>query len=222
MVKKIGIVLLCATLGMTLQARDDISTSKLFVGLELSSTKVDATTELLLTDEFYNVLDSAKFGETLDSAIEYGIHLGAEKDDWRTTLLYSYYNDDQENEEITMHKGSMLLDYFIWSSGSDAYTVKPYLGIHAGYMSYEVAGDVPQTDIQEIFADDSGFFYGGQAGVAMTISDVVQLDLSYRYSFTSIEDTANLNYYPVDNVWLDSVNSLDNIGSVVFSLNYFY
>ena len=71
MMKKVGIALLCAALGTTLYARDDISTSNLFVGLELESTKVDASTELLLTDDAFNVLDSVKYGDTLDSTIEY-------------------------------------------------------------------------------------------------------------------------------------------------------
>ena len=41
MIKKLGIALLCTALGTTLYAREDISTSKLFIGLELDGTKTD-------------------------------------------------------------------------------------------------------------------------------------------------------------------------------------
>jgi len=182
MVKKLGIALLCAALGSTLYARDDISTSKLFVGLELDGTKADSTIELFDGNTVYY----PKLKDKSDSVIEYGIRMGAEKDDWRTTLLYSYYNNEDSGVEETMHKGSMLLDYYILSTGSDAFTVKPYIGAHVGYMTYELSGHL-NNGLSANFADDSGIFYGGQAGVAMTISNVVQIDLSYRYSLTNLD-----------------------------------
>ena len=222
MIRKIGIALLCATLGTILQARDDISTSNLFVGLELDSTKVGASSEYQITDKFYNVLAAEKYSDTFDSTIEYGIRLGAEKEDWRTTLLYTYYNDSKDATEVTMHKGSLLLDYFIWSTGSEEYTVKPYIGAHFGYMGYSVTGYVPELSADRVFADDTGMFYGGQAGIAMTISQVVQLDISYKYSLTSIENTTNLDYDPKTDLYLDVVDELDNMGSIAFSINYFY
>jgi len=221
MVKKIAITLLCAALGTSLYAREDISESNLFIGLEIDSTKVDTSTEVFLTDQNYNILDSAKFGATSSSVIEYGIRLGAEKEEWRTTLLYSYYNNEDEGIEETMHKGALLLDYFIWSSNSTDYNVKPYVGAHVGYMNYEASGDLAGYGINQIYADDSGFYYGAQAGIAMTISEVVQLDLSYRYSLTSIDDITGEDRISEDR-WVNSVYALDNMGSIAFSINYFY
>ena len=224
MVKKIGLALLCAALGTTLQAREDISTSKLFLGLEIGSTKIDSSAELLVTDEFFNEITSLqKVKATGDSAAEYGIRLGAEKENWRTTISYSYFNDDQDGYEETMHKGSLLLDYFIWTSEADEYNIKPYLGAHIGYMSYENTVFDPNYGVDQVLMDDTGFFYGGQAGVAMMISNVVELDLSYRYSFTSIDDVVDSR--PVPNqpgFWYDTVASVDNVGSIVFAINYFY
>ena len=70
--------------------------------------------------QMYNVniadVPELSFDTSDHTVIEYGIRLGAEKDDWRTTLLYTYGNDDKDGLEETMHKGSMLLDYFIWST----------------------------------------------------------------------------------------------------------
>ena len=223
MMKKVGIALLCVALGSTLYARDDISTSKLFIGLELGSTKVDSSAELAVVDRFDNVVESFnKITATGDSTIEYGIRLGAEKEDWRTTVAYSYLNSDTNGFEETIHKGSLLLDYFIWSSGSDAYNVKPYLGGHIGYMSYEGTIYDPTYDANQVLMDDTGFYYGGQAGIAMTISNVVELDLSYRYSFTSIDDVVDSVYTGVPGYWYDTVASIDNMGSIVFAINYFY
>jgi len=221
MVKKLGMAFLCAALGTTLYAREDISTSKLFIGLELESTNVDSS-----TDVFSGT--APKFSIDSSSAFEYGVRLGAEKEDWRTTLLYTYYNntedrkygDKEQDREVTMHKGSMLLDYFLWSTGSADYNVKPYIGAHIGYMSYEVSGVIRQgTDLNVVYADDSGLFYGGQAGIAMTISEVVELDLSYKYSLTSLDDMAvSINDPSLNN----AVTSIDHMGSVAFSINYFY
>ena len=224
MVKKIGIALLCAALGTSLQAREDISTSKLFVGLELSSTKVDSSTEWFVVDS--STAGAASIGKGTfigDSSIEYGIRLGAEKEDWRTTIAYSYFNNDTDGLEETMHKGSLLLDYFIWSSGSDSYNIKPYIGAHIGYMSYETTVYNPNFNFDEVLMDDTGFFYGGQAGLSLMISDVVELDISYRYSFTAIDDVVDSR--PIKDApgyWLDTVSSVDNTGSIVFAINYFY
>jgi len=219
MVKKMAIALLCTALGTSLYARDDISQSDIFIGLEIGSTKIDSSTEVFLINEFDEIDDSAKYDG--GSEIEYGIRMGAEKDEWRTTLLYTYYNNEDEGIEETMHKGSLLLDYFIWSSDSTDYNVKPYIGLHVGYMSYEASGDL-LGEGNQVYADDSGLFYGAQAGIAMTISEVVQLDLSYRYSLTSMDDSENEKYLESSDEWLNSVNSLDNMGSIAFSINYFY
>ena len=223
MVKKLGIALLCTALGTTLYARDDISTSKLFVGLELDSTKVDTSSELFLTDDIYGgSVALEKYSATGNSVIEYGIRVGAEKEDWRTTLLYTYSSDENDGIDETMHKGSILLDYFIWSSGSTAYNVKPYIGAHVGYMSYEASAHLVGYGVDQILMDDSGIFYGGQAGIAMTISDVVQLDLSYKYSITSIDDVVDMQNTGIPGLWLDTVYGLDNMGTIALSINYFY
>ena len=212
MVKKIAIALLCTALGTSLSARDDISESKLFIGFELDGTK---------TDTSVNFFDAPNLGYDIsdNTVIDYGIRLGAEKDEWRTTLLYTYGNDDKDGHEETMHKGSILLDYFIWNSGSTDYNIKPYLGAHVGYMNYElVDNNLRGTGINVTVADDGGVFYGGQAGVAMTFSDMIQIDISYRYSFTALDDMAYDEYRSP--YLLES--SLDNMSSIAFSINYFY
>jgi len=187
MVKKIAMGILAVALTGSLYA-ENYSVGQTFVGLEVDSTNLDR-----------NVLFSPE--PTSDSGIEYGFRLGAQNEEWRTTVLYTYYNDEDSVYEDTMHKGSLNLDYFIWSTDAGDMNIKPFIGGHVGYMSYELEG--------AITADASGVFYGGQAGVAFAIGEVVELDLSYRYSLTNLDDM------PAD-------ISLDNTGSIVFGLNYFY
>lgn len=188
MVKKIAMGILAVALTGSLYA-ENYSVGQTFVGLEVGSTNLDR-----------NVLFSPE--PTSDSSIEYGFRLGAQNEEWRTTVLYTYYNDEDSEFEETMHKGSLNLDYFIWSTDAGGTMIKPFIGGHVGYMSYDAEGAT-------ITADGSGVFYGGQAGVAFAIGEVVELDLSYRYSVT------NLNDMPEE-------ISLDNTGSIVFGLNYFY
>ena len=60
-------------------------------------------------------------------------------------------------------------------------------------------------------ADDSGIFYGGQAGIAMTISEVVQIDLSYKYSLTTLEE---MEYDSLILAKMLLESNLDNMGTI--------
>jgi len=79
-------------------------------------------------------------------------------------------------------------DYYI----TDKYALKPYIGVNLGYMNYE------STDI-----DESGLVYGGQAGVQFRANDNIEMDLSYRYSASQIDE-------------------VDHTGSFTFGLNYIF
>ena len=209
MVKKIATGILAVALTGSLYA-ENYSEGKKFIGVELGSTKLDSSARLYSDDGTFTELAGKS-----NSNIEYGFRIGAQDEEWRTTLLYTYYNNEDSGLEETTHKGSISLDYFIWSTDAGGMNIKPFIGGHVGYMSYELSGDTG-LGLREIFADDANVFYGGQAGVALAIGEVVELDLSYRYSLT------NLNDMPIDLVGGHMESSLDNIGSIVFGLNYFY
>jgi len=207
MIKKIATGLLCVALGSTLYARD-IEESDLFIGLELDATKVDSSV---------NALGVVFPAPTSDTVMEYGVRLGAEKNEWRTTFLYTYYNNSENGDEETMHKGALLLDYFLWDSGQGDFSVKPYIGAHVGYMSYELTGQMSGSPLTVQIVDDSGVYYGAQAGVSMRVAASLGLDLSYRYSLTTMDEMSVTGYDPaVANI------SLDHMGSIAFSINYFY
>lgn len=174
MIKKIAVALLCAALGSSLYARDDISQSRTFIGLELGYSEVQG-------DTFYEL------GYTGDSDVEFGVRIGAEKDEWRTTFIFDYYDssDNDQNVETLL----MTIDYFVLDNNSG---FKPYIGLNLGYANYE-----------STFVEDSGMVYGGQAGFVFNVTEMVNLDLSYRYS-------------------LSSADVFDHKGSVFFGLDYLF
>ena len=174
MIKKIAVALLCTALGSSLYARDDISQSRTFIGLELGYSEVQG-------DTFYDL------GYTGDYDVEFGFRIGAEKDEWRTTFIYDYYDssDNDQNVQTLL----MTIDYFVLDNGS---AFRPFIGLNVGYANYE------STFIE---ADD--WVYGGQVGFVVDVAEMVNLDLSYRYS-------------------LSNADAFDHKGSVFFGLNYLF
>ena len=209
MVKKIGTGILVVALTGSLYA-ENYSVGQSFIGVELGSTKVDSSARL-----YADGYPAIEFGEKSDSNIEYGFRLGAQNDEWRTTVLYTYYNNEDSGYEDTMHKGSLNLDYFIWSTDAGGMKIKPFIGGHVGYMSYELSADTLEN-LNVILSDEAGVFYGGQVGVALAVAEMLEIDLSYRYSFADLDDisASGPDWY--------SETSLDNTGSIVFGLNYFF
>jgi opacity protein-like surface antigen len=88
----------------------------------------------------------------------------------------------------------LTFDRFMWASlyKTDRIIFKPYLGGHIGWLKYS-----------DNNLEDNGFIYGTQAGLAWNVLKEVDFDLGYRYSFSDIK-------------------SVDDIGSVVFAVNYLY
>lgn len=209
MVKKIVTGILAVALTGSLYA-ENYSVGQTFIGVELGSTEVDSSARL-----YSDGYPSIEFGEKSDSNIEYGFRLGAQNDEWRTTVLYTYYNDEDSGYEDTMHKGSLNLDYFILSTDAGGMKIKPFIGGHVGYMSYELSADTLEN-LSVILTDESGVFYGGQIGVALAVAEMLEIDLSYRYSFTNLEDMV------AEGIDWHAETSLDNTGSIVFGLNYFF
>jgi len=116
----------------------------------------------------------------------FGAHLGGQEGQWRATLAYEYYDNDDQNYDLFLGQVDYL---FLPNPG----TFQPYLGVDAGYVSYETTG-----------AEDSGgFAYGGAAGITFAISDHIDVNVEGRYLFATQDE-------------------LDHIGTVSVGLNYFY
>lgn len=175
MVKKIAVALSCAMLGSSLSAAD-ISVADKFIGLEVGAAKIQADT--LLTPDHD--------GED----VEFGLRLGAQNDEWRTMLVFDYFDssDDDQNYE----KGLVELDYYLFTSESDQYSFRPFIGLNLGYMNYE------STD-----KEGNGFLYGGQAGFIFGVTESIDIDVMYRYSLTGADHA-------------------DHVESLIVGLNYLY
>jgi len=117
----------------------------------------------------------------------FGVHLGGQEGQWRATLGYEYFdNDDAQNFDLF----SAEVDYFFLENPG---AFQPYIGLVGGYLNYETTN-----------AEDSGgFAYGASAGVNIPVGENIDLDLGLRYLFATQDE-------------------VDHIGSVNFSINYFY
>jgi len=212
--KKMTAGILAVALSSTLYAgnTENYSEGKTFIGAEVGYTAADGS--IAFYDDFYGI--QREFDLEGDNDMEYGFHIGAEDGEWRTTLMYNYFKNDEGTEKETTHKGGLYLDYFIWSSDTNDFMIKPYIGGHVGYMSYKLTGDIGYG-ADEVLADDSNFYYGGQVGIAITASNVLEFDLSYRYSLTNLHDmTGTVADIPGLDVDLDSMSGF------VVGLNYFF
>ena len=156
MVKKIAAALLCTALGSSLYA-GNISEGKGFIGLEVGAATVQGDT-------------LAGFDYDGD-AVEYGLRLGAQTDEWRTMFLFDYY--DSSSDDQNMEKGFLTLDYFFLQDSASSF--RPFIGVNVGYINYE-----------STLVEDSGLAYGGQAGFIVNVSESIDLDLSYRYSLSDM------------------------------------
>ena len=195
MMKKVAVALLCTALGSTLYARGDISRSQPFIGLEIGYATMQA--------DAFKVLGGFE-QEYESSDIEFGVRIGAQKDDWRTTLLVNYMDTTNDSYDQNYLKGSIEIDYLFGFTEGSASVLKPFLGLNAGYISYET-GDTGLT------YNPSGFTYGGQLGVIYSVTEKIDIDLKYRYTAgADISDDYN------DRNWVQG------IGSFVFGINYIY
>ena len=160
MVKKIVMVLLCTVLGNSLYA-ENISTGKGFMGLEVGYATVQG--------------DVAGLSPELDrdgDAVEYGLRLGSQTDEWRTILAFDYFDSSDDDQNV--EKGYLMVDYFLLQGSESAF--KPFIGLNVGYANYE-----------STLVEDNGFLYGGQVGVVANVMENIDLDLSYRYSLSNAD-----------------------------------
>ncbi len=171
--------------------------NKIFLASMLTFTLSHAVDEfsserLLGIEVGYSNLNTNKnLTSNITTGAEFGLKIGAQNDDWRTTLSGSFFTKSGRKYQKVM----LQFDHFVWESlyKSDDILFKPYLGAHIGWMKY--------TD--NFSLNDNGLVYGGEAGLAWNVLDEVDFDFSYRYSLTNMEQ-------------------VDNIGSVVFGVNYIY
>jgi len=150
------------------QAKDDFSSER-FLGIEAGYGTVKSKNVIGAPEE--------------NSGVEFGLRLGAQNEEWRTTLSGHHFSKNSQEYFRTM----LTFDHFVWTSlyETDDIIFKPYLGGHIGWLTYEDKGGV----------DTDGFIYGGQAGVAWNVMREVDFDFGYRYSFSDINQVDDIGSF---------------------------
>lgn len=150
------------------------------LGFEATAATVEADTFGLLGERDHKGDD-----------VEFGIRLGAENTEWRSMLLVNYFDSSDDDQEYWKVQGTF--DYLLLQDNTSFH---PFIGINLGYISYSTSN--PTGD-----DDDSGILYGGQIGMLWRAAESLEIDISYRYSFSNA----------------DYVNHTEG---VVFGLNYMF
>lgn len=137
---------------------DDFSSERL-LGIEVGYTTASSTNEIGLNNT--------------NSGVELGLKIGAQNEEWRTTIHVSFMKTEGRNHQKLM----LDFDRFVWSSlyKTDSIVLKPYLGGHIGWLRY--------TDDITL---DNGLAYGGQLGVSLNVLNEVDFDLGYRHTLTDM------------------------------------
>jgi opacity protein-like surface antigen len=167
--KRFAVAVLGLLIGSSLYA-ENYSEGKKFLGLEVGAAQIQGGIYL-------DILDPLSYDQFYEgSGVTYGLRFGAQNDKYRTMILFDYYDNVDEDQNLQM--GLVTIDYYVLSQDAASVTIKPFIGINVGYMQYE-----------STFVEDTDFVYGGQAGLVASISENIDIDFSYRYSLTWETDT---------------------------------
>jgi opacity protein-like surface antigen len=158
-------IFLAGLLAVTLsQASDEFSSERL-LGIEVGYASLNS--------------NSDKVNKKVNG-VEYGLRIGAQNEEWRTTLVGNFYTEGSHKYQRVM----LEFDRFVWASlyETDNIVFKPYLGGHIGWMKY--------TD--DFSLSDNSMVYGGQAGLAWNVLNQVDFDLGYRYSIVDMPNVDDI------------------------------
>jgi len=174
-------LLLSSLLILTLSEAKDSFSSERLLGIEVGYTGVEAKDAIGLDEN--------------TKSVEFGFRIGAQNEDWRTTVIGNMSNSDGHKIEKVM----ISFDKFVWQSlyKKDDIVFKPYLNGHIGYLKHTADG-ITNAGISE-----KGMLYGGGAGLVWNVLNEVDFDLGYRYSFTELDN-------------------LDSLSTVTLGVNYIY
>ena len=115
------------------------------------------------------------------------LQYGKQTLDWRTVFAYEFKNSDYQSLSVEVDK--ILLDELFGTP-----KLRPYLGLSGGVLKYK----------DDSLEDSDGYYYGGNTGFIIYLTDTIDLDLNYHYNV------------------VQEIKTLDSIQGASFSLHYFY
>jgi hypothetical protein len=115
------------------------------------------------------------------------LRYGTQTLNWRTYFSYEFKSSDYQSLSVEIDK--ILLDELFGTP-----KLRPYLGLSGGILKYK----------DDSLEDTDGFYYGGNSGFIIYLTDTIDLDLSYHYNI------------------VQEIKTVDSIQGATFSLHYFY
>jgi len=125
--------------------------------------------------------------QTIDIKNTISLRYGKQTLDWRTFFTYEFKNTNYQSLSVEIDK--ILLDELFGTP-----KLRPYIGLSGGILKYK----------DDSLEDTDGFYYGGNSGFIIYLTDTIDLDLSYHYNV------------------VQEIKTLDSIQGATFSLHYFY
>ena len=116
----------------------------------------------------------------------FAIKYGKQSIDYRTTFAFNYNKNYQSL--------SMDIDKILVNEMFGTPKLRPYLGFSVGTLKLLDTG----------LSDESGYYYGANAGIIIYATDNVDVDLSYHYNI------------------VQEIKDADNIHGISFALHYFF
>jgi len=151
---------------LTLSAQE-LTTNERILGIEAGYTNFKAKNAIGISQS--------------DSNPSFGLKIGVQNDEWRTTLGGDFFN----STNFKYKRALLSFDRAIWTLRDKENDIdyRPYLGAHGGFMSQNVGADT-KTD---------GMVYGLQGGLTVHTENSVDFDFGYRYSTSNIESFESLD-----------------------------
>jgi len=115
------------------------------------------------------------------------LRYGKQTLNWRTFFTYEFKNSDYQSLSVEIDK--ILLDETFGTP-----KLRPYLGLSGGLLKYK----------EESLDDTDGFYYGGNTGFIIYLTDTIDMDLCYHYNV------------------VQELETIDSIHGATFSIHYFY
>ena len=132
----------------------------------------------------------------------FGLRYGKQTQDYRTVFTLAGNSDTQSI--------AIEADVFLMDDMFGVPEIRPYLGGTLGYIHYDedllntYREGLPVDINGSRSTDTSNVYYGVNLGFVFYVTDNIDLDVSYHYYF------------------MDSLDPLDTMQGVGFSLHYFY
>jgi len=158
-------VLLAGLLMLTFSEAEDSFSSERLIGIEVGYASAETQT-------------TSRSSSKKD--VEVGFRIGAQNDDWRTTLV----GNIAKSNDHKYQKAMITFDKFVWQSlyEKDNIVFKPYIGGHIGWIKHTV----DETT-------ENGMLYGAEVGLVWNVLDEIDFDLGYRYSVTNLDSLDSLD-----------------------------